>query len=235
MTTAYLVVRGVHIAAGTVGLLSGAAALLVAKGYPRHRLIGLVFVTAMCTMATAGIVLASVFSANRGNVMGGLLTLYLVVSGWLTGWRPAERVGRAEVGAFLLGIGTASVGLVSGLTAMRATPQRLDGYPPTLYFVFGTVALFASVFDARMLRRGGIKGAPRLARHLTRLIGALFIATASFFLGQAKFFPASLRSSGVLQIPVWLVVLTLAVWLWRIRLRTAVRRYAERRPVDGVA
>jgi hypothetical protein len=35
---------------------------------------------------------------------------------------------------------------------------------------------------------------------------AMYMATASFFLGQAKLFPAAVRESGVLTVPVVLVI-----------------------------
>jgi hypothetical protein len=50
----------IHIAAGTVGLLSGYTALLVTKGATMHRKGGMLFVYSMLTMAAFGLARASV-------------------------------------------------------------------------------------------------------------------------------------------------------------------------------
>jgi len=42
-----------HISAGTIGLLSGTAAMSFRKGSPRHILAGKIFVASMLTMAVA--------------------------------------------------------------------------------------------------------------------------------------------------------------------------------------
>jgi hypothetical protein len=53
---------------------------------------------------------------------------------------------------------------------------------------------------------------------------AMLIATASFFLGQAKLFPPAVRASGVLRVPVLLVLGALLYWLVRVQLWPRVRR-----------
>ncbi len=72
--------------------------------------------------------------------------------------------------------------------------------------------------------RGGLAGAQRLTRHLWRMCVAMFMATASFFLGQAKLFPPGVRQSGVLALPVLLVIGALVYWLVRVRLWPRLRR-----------
>jgi uncharacterized membrane protein len=87
---------------------------------------------------------------------------------------------------------------------------------------FAVVAMLAAVGDIRMLARGGITGARRIARHLWRMSTALFIAVASFFLGQAQVFPDVLRqSAGLRAIPVLLVIASLIFWLVRVRFTAA--------------
>ena len=67
-------------------------------------------------------------------------------------------------------------------------------------FLFGGIGLSASEGDLRMIRAGGVQGAPRFARHLWRMCFALFIATGSFFLGQAKVIPKPIRVIPLLAI-----------------------------------
>ncbi|MFT4927814.1 MAG: uncharacterized membrane protein YjfL (UPF0719 family) [Phenylobacterium sp.] len=45
---------------------------------------------------------------------------------------------------------------------------------------------------------------------------ALFMATASFFVGQAQIFPDAVRHSNVLFAPVLAVLLLMVYWLFRV-------------------
>jgi len=50
-------------------------------------------------------------------------------------------------------------------------------------FFMGSVMLLAGAGDVRMLVRGGVLGAKRIARHLWRMCFGLFIAAGSFSWG----------------------------------------------------
>ena len=224
MTTTHLLLRSVHISMGMVGLVSGATAMIVRKGSPLHRKAGTVFFGSMLIMAAAGALMAAFIKPSMGNVMGGVLTFYLVLTGWATVWRRAGQAGGFEVGAALLGLATATAGIFWGMKAASSPTHRLDGYPPALYFIFGGLALMATSLDVRMIAHGGLAGAGRTTRHLWRMCVAMFIATASFFIGQAKFFPAPVRASGVHFIPVVLVIAALLYWMVRVRVWPLLRR-----------
>jgi hypothetical protein len=105
-----------------------------------------------------------------------------------------------------------------------ALSGRIDGFPPMMFFMFGGVALLGTLLDLRMLVRGGIAGVQRTTRHLWRMCLAMLIATMSFFIGQAKYFPLAVRQSGVLKVPVLLVLAALLYWLVRIRLWPLLRK-----------
>jgi peptidoglycan/LPS O-acetylase OafA/YrhL len=92
-----------------------------------------------------------------------------------------------------------------------------------MFFLFGVIGLAAGLSDLRWARTGSISGARRLARHLWRMCFAFFIATGSFFLGQAKVIPTPLRIMPLLAALALAPLLALLYWLWRIR----VRRLAE--------
>jgi len=97
------------------------------------------------------------------------------------------------------------------------------------------VALLLVAFDVRMIVRGGVMGASRLTRHLLRMCLAMFMATASLFLGQPKVFPMAVRHSGLLPVPVVLVVLALLYSLVRIRVWPWVRRVRATRGARAAA
>jgi len=80
----------------------------------------------------------------------------------------------------------------------------------------------ASIFPwctVRMIREGSLRGARRLARHLWRMCFGLFVATGSFFFGQAKFIPAPIRIGPLLSALGIAPLEILLYWMWRVRLR----------------
>src|SRR6476661_3754433 len=79
-------ILAVHICGGTLGLMSGAAALSFRKGSARHAFAGKIFVLSMLTMAGGG-VYAAILKHEPGNISGGLFTFYLILTAWLTARR----------------------------------------------------------------------------------------------------------------------------------------------------
>jgi len=215
-----------HIAAGSVAIVSGYVALLVGKGGGAHRRSGMVFAYAMLTMAAAGFTLAVVRgAAPRINVPAALLTAYLVTTALTTVRRDAGSSRAADGGLMLLAL---AVGLYDvGLGVTRIASGRPIGLLFIPAFVFGSVALLAAAGDARVLRAGAPVGTARLARHLWRMCFALFIATASFFFGQAKVIPEPLRIYPVLAVLALAPLAVMPYWLWRMRTRRP-RRTAPR-------
>ena len=186
--------KDIHILAGLFALLAGFIALYTRKGSHLHRRSGRVFTVAMLAMAGLGSLLAVVERPNRGTLVIGLLCCYLVATGYLT---VKQTVGEARGRLIALMLAAIAIGC-SGL-------------------VFGSFGILGALGDLRLLRRGHIAGPARLFRHLWRMILALWIATSSFFFGQAKFLPAFVRDNGWHYLPVLAVVLTLLFWLVRIR------------------
>jgi uncharacterized membrane protein len=216
----------VHILAGGLGLVAGAVALSATKGATLHRKSGILFVYAMITMSFSGAVIA-VLRGIETNALGGLLAAYLVITALTTVRPPAARLRWLNLGAMLvaLAIGLTSVTLSLELI-VRGDGSR-HGVPTPMLFIFAAVALLASVGDVRMLRSGGIRGARRLARHLWRMCFAFFIATGSFFLGQADEIPEPLRINGLLVILALAPLMALLYWVWRVRVRKNFRGIVE--------
>jgi hypothetical protein len=92
-----------------------------------------------------------------------------------------------------------------------------------LYAVWGAIGLMCIGGDIRLLARGGIFGAQRIARHLWRMSFALFFATGSFFLGQQKVFPSYLRGLKIWFVPPLLALLLMIFWLVRVRFSKAYK------------
>jgi len=128
------------------------------------------------------------------NVVVGTLTFYLVVSSWLTVRRPPDSFGRVERAAMLIVLADGFGCLYYGVQVQRGVYQ-IVGAPAAACYVFGGVAVLAGVLDLRVMIRGGVSGAQRIARHLWRMCTALLITATSFFLARAHLFPAFVRST----------------------------------------
>ena len=213
----------IHIAAGSLALISGFIALYVIKGATLHRRAGLVFFFSMLTMGVFGIAIAIVRGvAPAVNVPAGLLTAYLVVTGLAT-VRPLPVSTRwLNAGAALVALGVGAASMSFAFEAIANGGMR-DGMPAFPFLMFGTVALIGSAGDVRMMRSGAHRGAKRVARHLWRMSFALFIAALSFFIGQSKVFPEPIRILPLLAVPVVAVLVTMFYWLWRVRIRRSLR------------
>ena len=221
--------RLIHIVAGLLALLAGAIALAAAKGSGLHRRSGRVFVGAMLAMTTTAAVIAAFLRPNVVNATAALLTLYLVCTALLT-VRPDLRHARALlVGLMGVALVAGLLGCTLGLDALGSASGNVDGIPAPPLLMFGTVGLAGLVLDARLLWAGGIHGPHRLARHLWRMTFAMWIATSSFFLGQAKVFPEPLRNFALLSIPVLVVTVLLCYWLAKVLL--PLRRRGAATPV----
>jgi uncharacterized membrane protein len=213
----------IHVTAGLLSLAAGAIALWAAKGSPLHRRAGLAFVVAMMTMGLTGAVLA-IAKPDRGTALAGVLAFYLTASALLTVRRTVARSRGLLTGLMLLALAISASEYALGFAA-RATPNgRVDGYPAFFYFIFGTLTLLFALGDARVLHLRALDPARRLARRIGRMGFAMWFATTSFFLGQAKVFPEPLRHAfGLRAIPVVLVMAVVIYWLVRAR-------FARRQP-----
>ncbi len=206
-----------HVIAGVIGLTTGALALAARKGERLHRQAGTVFFVAMLTMSALGAYLA-VLAPSRLSVFAGLFTFYLVATAWVTVRRREGVTGVFEVGGLAAALVVVSGFAIVGWIAAHSPRGRLDGLPWQPAIVFGGVALLAAAMDLRVILLGGLRGVPRIARHLWRMCAALFIASTSLFLGQQQVFPLALRHSPILTILALAPLVAMIFWLVRIRI-----------------
>src|SRR3954452_7399853 len=215
-----LAALAVHIGAACAAIVAGYGAMAVRKGGNLHRRFGLVFVGAMLVMAATASFLA-VRIHERGNIAAGILAFYLVLSAWVTVRREPGRIGQAELGAACIPLGVAALMVLSGLQA-AASPTGLDGYPAGPYYALAIVAGLLLAGDVAMIRRGGLSGPRRLARHAGRMGFALFMAASFFFIGRQKLMPAWLHGAAILYL-LGLAPLAMTLY-WLIRLRLGGRK-----------
>ena len=226
----------IHICGGSLGLLSGTAAMIFRKGSPRHVLAGKIFVASMLTMAAFAAYLA-VVRHQPNNIGGGILTFYLIGTAWLTARRRDGETSRFDWVALLIPLTIGVLNWVIGLKVARSGASSQDGVPVGMILFMGSVCLLAAAGDFRMLVRGGVAGTKRIARHLWRMCFGLFIASGSFFLGPSnrplrllstvgigKYVPSALFSTNLYLILTILPLILLIFWLIRIRFTNAYRK-----------
>lgn len=206
----------IHIAAGAVGMVSGAVALYALKGGKLHRKSGMVFVYAMVLMTLTALIM-TMLGGGRFSAMQALFTFYLVTTSLLTVRQREQRFQWPNVGAMLLALSVGSYDIMLGLEAAGRPKGTLDGIPAPMMFIFAGFALLGALGDLRMMLGRQLQRNERIARHLWRMGLALWIAVASFFLGQARLLPEPLRNMAFLAVPVLLVLVTTVYWLLRVR------------------
>jgi hypothetical protein len=219
----------VHIVAGGLAIVLGATALIAAKGGWLHRKSGLLFVYAMLTMGISASILAFGKSPTNGNVLGGFMTAYFVLTA-LTAVRPVSAwTRRLDVAALGLAVALAAVEIGAGVNALAHGRSTLDGAPVFMLFFLASVTVAAGAGDARVMRSGPLRGAPRLRRHLWRMCFALFIAAGSFFSIRsrvAKVLPEPFTTPLMRALPVVFVFVAMFYWIWRVRRTRADRGFA---------
>jgi hypothetical protein len=217
----------VHICAGTLGMLSGFAAVSFRKGSHRHRVIGIVFAISMLALSLSGLYLA--FAHHEpGNVLGGALTFYLVATAWSAAKHKDGRTSLIEWGALPIALAVIAATVTYGLEAAYSPTGLSHGYPVGPYLFLGSVALIAAAGDVRMIVQGGAFGTKRIARHLWRMCFAWFIASASIFLARPQFFPAVMRTTGALYILSFLPLVLMVFWLIRVSFMDGRNLYPNR-------
>ena len=108
-----------HICAGTLGLLSGTAAICFRKGSRRHVLAGRVFVASMLTMAVLAVYLAIV-RHQPSNISGGIFTFYLIGTAWLTARRRDGKTSPLDWVLFLIPLVLGILTWMNGIKIVRS-------------------------------------------------------------------------------------------------------------------
>lgn len=220
-----------HASAGAIGLMSGATALIARKGERLHRVSGTVFFVSMLTTAASAVYLG--FSRGEVlNALAGILTLYFIITAWMTVKRREGEAGWFEVGAFLFAASGAVVTFVFAYDSVQKGTALLGGIP---FYSFAAVAALCALADLSVVLRRGIAGRQRIARHLWRMHLGFFNAVGSFFPGQLEIFPEyiqNIRPLIILFIPPFTVAGLMLFWLGYVWI---TKRFASAKPVASIA
>ena len=205
-----------HILMGAFALISGITAFSAQKGAYVHKKSGLIFVISMLIMSSTGAFLAAL-NGEKLNVVAGCLTFYLVATAFLV-VHPFKKMDRLYntllmVFGFIVGVS----GMIVAVSILNDGGTKIDGQPTQVLVVFSAIALLASASDLRIVFSNRLKGKKKLIRHIWRMGIAMFMATASFFLGQSQVIPEEIRTITFLVTPVLLVLLLTLYWVVRVQ------------------
>lgn len=206
-----------HIAGGTLAILSGAIAVTVRKGGPVHAQAGNWFFGSMLVLGTSAALLAAALpTPDLVRVAGGIFADYLVLTSWSTAKWQRGRPGRIDKLACCFILMLASFFVLIAIVA-RASSGMISGQGPAFYLALAAVSALWGALDLNVILRSKVLGKQRICRHLWRMCFAFFFATGSFFLGQQKIMPVSIRGSVMLWILGLAPLVVMIYWLLRIR------------------
>ena len=115
----------VHILGGSAALVSGGAALSLRKGGRGHGRAGTVFFGGMLVLTSTGALMAAL-EPERGTMMIGLFTAYLVITSWAAARNRDGEAGLTERIALPVAIGCALALLSFGLLGAASPNGRFE-------------------------------------------------------------------------------------------------------------
>ena len=201
----YAILLALHIAAGSLALLSALGALYVAKGKTAHRRWGIAYVCAMALISLTAWTMSAI-KPNSFLFAIGCFSASLVASGYA---RAKNRSGQASAFDWTI----SGFGLTTSLV-MLGLGWMSTGTNHVVLFVFAGIAGALSIIEMLGLRKNKFKGTERIVRHMTHMMGGT-IATVTAV--------AVVNIRGVQ--PGWLVWIAPSILIapiiiyWTIRLR----------------
>ncbi|MGH8445188.1 MAG: hypothetical protein ACREVL_07970 [Solimonas sp.] len=221
-STLYSAVVFVHVAVGTIALLSFWTAGFARKGSPLHRTVGRVFLLAMCGIGLTAVPMAAVQFA-RGNPATGVFLAYLIVltaTASLRAWFAIRRKRDAQrfYGRWYRGLALANLGSAAGVLACGLATHAL------LLTGFSVVGFGIGL---QMWRSGRGPLHPRwwLREHYRGMLGNGVATHVAFLsIGFGRLLPAY---AGVAQTLAWFgpLAVSIAVGFW------LKRRYGFNKPL----
>lgn len=206
----------VHITSATLGVLSALLAMSLRKGSGLHGAAGTLFSLSMLVMSATGAYLGAFVKPVMITVIVGLLTFYLVATGWMAASRKGRAPGFIDIAALLFAMIIGAASLISGIEASSSPNGCKDQIPAGFYFFYGCVALLFAASDVRMVARGGVFGSRRIARHVWRMCFAILISTLSLFPGPQRLVAQLLRETAVPWLPHLLLIASMIFWISRL-------------------
>ena len=213
----YAVLLAVHIVAGSVALLTAAVALVTQKGGVKRVRAGRVYATSMTVVFLTAVPLAFLGSSVF-LLLIAVFSFYLVFAGW----RFARNYnGSPHIVDWAAVTAIALAGL--GMLGYAVILARSGDSQWVTMALFGGIALALGLADARFYRAANVRGARRIARHLTNVMAGTIATITAVVVVNVDTNPAWLG-----WIMPTLLITPLIVW-FNIR----IARQRRNRPARG--
>ena len=220
----YKALLALHVAAGSVALLSAAGAVIAPKGGRTHAWAGRAFTLGMTVIFLTAVPMTFI----RPNLFLFLIALF---NGYLafTGWRRA--INRSGVPTPVEWTAAGVMALTAiGMAGRGIVMLRSGDTMGIVLLVFTLIGGALSISDLRGLRAHRFRGKDRIASHLTRMLGGTTGALTAFLVVNVRVEPGFV---------VWIlpsVVVTPLIIYWARRVRRPTRRQAsEKTYAEGAA
>ena len=214
------ILLAIHIAAGSVALLTAFVALVASKGGVIHVRAGRVYAIGMTLIFLTAVPLA-ILGADVFLLLIAFFSFYLVFAGWRFARNRSRRPQPVDWAA------VAILGLTGLAMWAYAVALAVDGSGQWVtMLVFGGIAVALSVADGLFFQRGRSRErrpAPylRIQRHLTNMMAGTIATVTAVMVVNVSMNPAWL-----LWILPTIVITPLIVW-WNVRTARKARRPAR--------
>lgn len=204
----------VHILAGFTALVSAAVATLSKTLDVAHRwhvYSGTAFFWAMVVVFLTAVPLA-IIRPNIFLFLIAILSFYFALAGWRYGTYRRGTPRPLDWGS--AGVMTLAGGIMLAYGALLLNDGDSNGIT---MIALGGVGASLSIAELRTLRRGGVKGAERIAQHLTMMLAGAIATVTAFVVTNVTVQPAFI---------VWLApaaVITPVIVVWNRKIRAGKR------------
>lgn len=187
MEVLFKILLTIHIAAGTVGLLSGTFILIRPKGDQQHKLVGKVFAVGMLIASIVALII-SLMHSNYFLFIVGVFTIYLVGTGWrYLQLKQLNKEQTPKIIDWLLLIGMAIFAVL--FVIFGACLFGKSNNFGIVLFSFGMISSLMVLSDLKTFQ-GKIKYKNYwLLLHLQRMIGAYIASFTAFLVVNNQYLP----------------------------------------------
>ena len=149
LTAAHSGLMWIHIAAGLIALLAGAAAAVARKGGRVHARAGTGFAVSMLVLGVSALILGPFREPVPESPIPGIMVCYFVLTAWVAARRRDGTTGRFEMAAAAAALGGGVLMIWGGLSGEATTPA---GVGPI--YAVAVICLLAGLGDlVAVLRR----------------------------------------------------------------------------------
>tara|TARA_B110001452_G_scaffold262519_1_gene262663 strand:- start:598 stop:1128 length:531 start_codon:yes stop_codon:yes gene_type:complete len=146
---------------------------------------------------------SAIFLADDPTI--AISSIYFASTAWVVIIKPEKKTGIFEIIALI------AISIICARYFYVATTSE-PGFMVTMFYIFGTIALLATLLDLNYIVRGGLIGVHRISRHLWRMCYAMLGAVLSFVANTSDKWPQFIDAN----LPIYALIAIMLFWLIRV-------------------